>query len=217
MEGLSKRLGILCAVILTSGIVNHFGPSIPQKERTEEEVAAMLPLKVNNFTAQLANGQYCSYRLDQSNYDVLHPWGIVARAFSNGPEKYEVVAIASRRKESFHDPQTCLTAQGWTLTNQRVSSVETKSRGTVPITLFEMEKGSEKHTALYFLKLTEGYFAEFSTVKTQMLKHKIVHLLKDDEGAFIRIIPEGPSDEDKIKQFASDWIDEAVSTSKGYY
>ena len=93
----------------------------------------------------------------------------------------------------------------------------TKSRGTVPVTLFEMEKGGEKKTAMYFLKITQGYYAEFGSVKWDMFKYKVLHWGKDDEGAFIRIIPEGPSSEEKMKQFAADWIDEAVKTSKNYY
>ena len=217
MEGLSKRLGILCGIFLTTGLVLNFAPRPAQVERTEAEVAAMLPLKVKHFTAALAQGQYWTYKLDQSNYDILNPWGIVARVFVDGQEKYEVVAIASRRKESFHDPQTCLTAQSWNLTDQRVESIMTKSRGTVPVTLFEMEKGGEKKTAMYFLKITQGYYAEFGSVKWDMFKYKVLHWGKDDEGAFIRIIPEGPSSEEKMKQFAADWIDEAVKTSKNYY
>ena len=217
MERLGKRLGILCAVVLTTGATLNFAPKPKQIERTEPEIAAMLPVKVNHFTAELAQGQYCSYKLDKSNYDVLQPWGIVARIFSNGPQRYEVVAIASRKKESFHDPQTCLTAQGWLLSNQRSSSITTKTRGTIPITLFEMELGTEKLTSMYLLKTTQGYYSDFGKVKWDMFKYKALHFGKDDEGAFIRIIPKGPSTEEQLKQFAADWIDEAVSTSKNYY
>lgn len=217
MEGLGKRLGILCATVLTTGLVLNFAAKPKQVERKEPEIAAMLPLKVDHFTAELAKGQYCTYKLDQSNYDILQPWGIVARVFTDGPSGYEVVAIASRKKESFHDPQTCLTAQGWALSNQRVTTVTTNTRGTIPITLFEMDKGTEHMTAMYFLKTTQGYFAEFSAVKWAMFKYKVFHLGKDDEGAFIRIIPKGPSTEEKMKKFAADWVDEAVKTSNNYY
>ena len=217
MEGLGKRLGILCAIVLTAGATLTFAAKPKQVERTEVEVAAMLPDKVNHYTAEIAKGQYCTYKLDQSNYDILQPWGIVARVFVDGASSYEVVAIASRKKESFHDPQTCLTAQGWLLSNQRVSTVTTKTRGIVPITLFEMDKGSEHLTSMYFLKTTQGYFAEFSAVKWAMFKYKALHIGKDDEGAFIRIIPKGQSSEEKMKQFAAEWIDEATVTSKNYY
>ena len=217
MEGLGKRLGILCAVFLTTGATLNFAAKPKQIERKEPEIAAMLPLKVKHFTADIPKGQYCTTKMDQSNYDILQPWGIVAREFVDGASRFEVVAIASRKKESFHDPQTCLTAQGWLLSNQRVSSTTTKSRGVVPITLFEMEKGGEKLTAMYFLKTTQGYFAEFTAVKWAMFKYKALHVGKDDEGAFIRIIPRSNVSEAKLKQFASDWIDEAVKTSNNYY
>ena len=217
MEGLGKRLGILCAIVLTTGATLTFAPRPSQVERTEEQIAAMLPLKVNRYNAELAPGKYCTYTMDKSNYDILNPWGIVARVFVNGPEKYEVVAIASRRKESFHDPQTCLTAQGWTLSNQRVMSITTKSRGQVPVTLFDMTRGTEKLTSMYFLKVTQGYYAEIGKLKLDMFKYKVINLGKDDEGAFIRIIPQGTSTEEKMKQFAADWIDEAVKTSNNYY
>jgi hypothetical protein len=217
MEGLAKRLGILCAIVLTTGATLNFAPKPKQVERTEEEVAKMLPLKVKHYNAELAEGQYCSYKLDQSNYEILHPWGIVARNFVDGPSKYEVVAIASRRKESFHDPQTCLTAQGWTLSNQRVETVTTKNRGVVPVTLFDMDMGTDHRTAMYFLKVTQGYYAEFGKLKWDMFKYKVFHFGKDDEGAFIRIIPSGLSSESQMKEFAADWIDEATKTSKEYY
>ncbi len=217
MERLSKRVGILCAIVLTTGATLNFAPRQAQVERTEAEIAGMLPLKVKHFTAELAPGQYCTYKMDKTNYDVLQPWGIVARVFADGPAKYEVVAIASRKKESFHDPQTCLTAQGWKLSDQRIVTISTKSRGDVPITLFDMELGTEKKTAMYFLKTTQGYYSEFGKVKWDMFKFKVFHFGKDDEGAFIRIIPLGPSTEAKMKQFAADWIDEAVKTSKDYY
>ena len=49
MEGLGKRLGILCAIVLTTGATLTFAPRPSQVERTEEQIAAMLPLKVNRY------------------------------------------------------------------------------------------------------------------------------------------------------------------------
>jgi hypothetical protein len=184
---------------------------------SETEVASMLPLKVKHFDAELAKGEYCSYKMDKSNYDILKPWGIVARTFTDGPEKYDVVVIASRSKESFHDPQVCLTAQGWELSNQRIETMHTQTRGDVPITLFEMKNGNDKRTAMYFLKTTQGYYADMSKLKLDMFKYKVKNFGKDDEGAFIRIMPMGPSDEKKMVKFAAEWLDEAVKTSNNYY
>lgn len=219
MERLSftKKLGILCAILLTTGATLNFAPRPKQVDRSESEIAAMLPKTVDKFNAELANGEYCTYKMDQVNYDILQPWGIVPRVFDNGPERYEVVVIASRKKESFHDPQVCLTAQGWTLSNQRVDSMETKTRGQVPITLFDMERNGEKRTAMYFLKTTQGYYADMAKVKWDMFRFKITHFGKDDEGAFIRILPMGELNVDKMKKFAAEWVDEATKTSENYY
>lgn len=219
MEGLtiSKKLGILCALFLATGATLNFAPRTKQVERSEEDIAAMLPLKVDHYTAELASGQTCTYKLDKVNYDILQPWGIVARTFIDGPNKYDVVVIASRRKESFHDPQVCLRAQGWELTNQRTDTIQTKTRGTVPITLFDMAQGGDKRTAMYFLKTTQGYYADMSKLKWDMFKYKLRHLGKDDEGAFVRIMPMGTLNVEQMKKFAADWIDQAAQTSKNYY
>ena len=213
----TKKLGILCGLFLATGATLNFAPRPKQVERTEKEIADMIPDRVGNFQAELAPGSYCSYKMEQVNYDVLQPWGIVPRIFVSGDEKYEVVVIASRKKESFHDPQVCLTAQGWNLSNQRVDTVQTKTRGMVPVTLFDMAKNGDHRTAMYFLKTTQGYYAEFGKVKWDMFKYKFLHAGKDDEGAFVRILPNGIRDVDKMKAFAANWIDEATKTSKNYY
>jgi Protein of unknown function (DUF3485) len=217
MEGLGKKIGILGIAFLGTGMAINFAPRAKQVDRTEPEIAAMLPEKVGRYFADLPKGEYCSYKMDQSNYDILKPWGIVARLFHNGQEKYDVVVIASRNKDSFHDPQVCLTGQGWGLTNQRIDTVSTKTRGEVPITLFDMEMRGEKKTAMYFFKTTQGYYGDISKVKLDMFTFKLKNFGKDDEGAFIRIIPHGTANLDRMKLFAADWIDTATDTSKGYY
>ena len=40
---------------------------------------------------------------------------------------------------------------------------------------------------------------------------------KDDEGAFIRVIPVMNANEESLKRFTALWIDSAVKTSNGYY
>ncbi len=214
---IGKRLAIVCVFFAATGLAYNVAPRPKQVEREEADIAAMLPVKAGSFTAQLAPGQYCTYKLDKVNYDVLQPWGIIARVFTHGAEQYEVVVIASHKKESFHDPQVCLTAQGWALSNQREDTLQTSLRGTLPITLFDMDKGGQKLTAMYFLKMTSGYHAGISDVKWDMFKYKVAHVGIEEEGAFVRIIPSNPTSVEQLKKFASEWVDEATKTSKGYY
>lgn len=217
MERLGTKLGILAVAFMGTGMALNFAPRAKQVDRTEPEVAAMLPERVGKFFADLPQGEYCSYKMDQSNYDILKPWGIVARLFHSGTERYDVVVIASRNKDSFHDPQVCLTAQGWNLTNEQLDVIHTKTRGDVPITRFDMEQRGEKKTAMYFLKTTQGYYGSMKKLKFDMFTYKIKHMGTDDEGAFIRIIPHGSGDVETMKKFAAAWIDTAAETSKGYY
>jgi hypothetical protein len=217
MERLRKRIWPISIAFLLAGTALSLTPKVKQVDRTEEEVAKVLPVKVGRFDAVMGQGETCSYTMDKSTYDVLKPWGIVARVFADGNEQYDVVAIVSRSKESFHDPQICFTAQGWNLTNQRHDVLKTKTRGDVPITLVDMENGGVRTVAMYFFKTTQGYFGDMSKVKMSMLTYKLTHFMKDDEGAFIRVIPKGVVDVPRMKIFVADWVDEAGKVSAGYY
>lgn len=212
-----KPLIQIAVVLSFFGLGLNFAPRPKQVERTSEEIEKMVPLKLSNYTTALEAGKSVSYEMGKEVYDVLHPWAIVARIFTKGEEEYDVVAIASRNKDSFHDPQVCFTAQDWKLTNQRFATVVTKSRGNVPVTLVDMEKNGEKKIALYFFKTTQGYIGGIQEVKLKMMTYKFKHFGKDDEGAFIRVIPTKVVDEELLKKFTGQWIDAAVKSSKGYY
>lgn len=217
IETLKRRISLIGMVLLTFGVAVNFGPRPKQVERTTAEIENMVPLKLSGFRTELAAGQTVSYTMDKEVYEVLHPWAIVARVFSTKDHQYDVVVIASRNKDSFHDPQVCFKAQNWTLSNQRLSTVSTQKRGEVPVTLVDMEQDGERRIALYFFKTTQGYFGDIHEVKLKMMSYKFLHLGKDDEGAFIRIIPDSGVSEEQLKQFVGSWIDAASETSKGYY
>jgi hypothetical protein len=128
-----------------------------------------------------------------------------------------VVAIASNSKESFHDPQICFSAQGWRLSNQRDDVIKTKTRGDVPVTLVDMEQRGDNRVAMYFFRLSKGYYGNMGLVKRDMLKHLFTNWGQKDEGAFIRLIPTSSVDVEKMKKFAADWVDAANESSQGYY
>ena len=214
---MKKTLWVLAGLMTSIGLAYNFAPRPSEKTMTEEQVGAMLPMKVGKFTPMLKKGETVSYQMDKASYDILKPWGICARVFTSGNEAYDMVAIASNSKESFHDPQICFKAQGWNLTNQRDDVIKTKTRGDVPVTLVDMEQRGDKRVAMYFFKLTKGYYGNMGLVKKDMLVHLFTHLGQKDEGAFLRVIPTGIVDVEKMKLFAADWVDEAGKTSNGYY
>ncbi len=214
---MKKTLWILAGLMTTIGAAYNFAPRPPERVMTEAQVIEMLPMKVGKFSPMLKPGENVSYKMDQSSYDILKPWGICARVFVHGPESYDVVAIASNSKESFHDPQICFKAQGWSLTNQRDDIIKTKSHGNVPVTLVDMEQRGDKRVAMYFFRLSRGYYGNMSLVKKDMLTYLFTHWGQKDEGAFIRLIPTGTVDIEKMKKFAASWVDAANESSKGYY
>ena len=213
---MKKTLWIMSGLLTSIGVAFNFAPRPAETSMTEDQVINMLPIKVGRFQPMMKDGEKVSYKMDQSSYDILKPWGICARVFVNGNESYDVVAIASNSKESFHDPQICFSAQGWRLSNQREDVIRTKTRGDVPVTLVDMEQGGNEKVAMYFFRLSKGYYGNMGKVKRDMLTHLFTKLSKD-EGAFIRIIPTGNLDLEKMKAFAANWVDEANESSKGYY
>lgn len=222
MERLNLRLWAVAIVSLAVGAVLFAAPRPEQKARTESWIGQQLPTQVGNFkfisNQEDPSNTLCTYKMDKMTYDTLHPWGIVARVFSNGPEAYDVVVIGSNDKESFHDPKVCFGAQAWTLGAERVEKIHTKTRGDVDVTVVDMTKGNDKTIAVYFYKTQSGFVSTNNGVKISMLKYKITHLGKNDEGAFIRVIPRqlNPNLEN-MKAFIGDWLDESGKTSNGYY
>ncbi len=217
MAGLKKAVWILGVSFVATGLAFNVVPRDHERKLTEDNVLDMLPVKVGRFTPVLKDGEKVSYRMDEGTYGLLKPWGICARVFVNGSESYDVVAIASNNKESFHDPNICFSAQGWQLSNQRLEYIESKSHGRIPVTLVDMEQHGDKRVAMYFFRLNQGYYGDMAKVKRDMLVYTLKNFGKKDEGAFIRIIPTGVVDVEKMKTFAGNWVDSANESSKGYY
>jgi hypothetical protein len=217
MEGLTKRLFVFGGAVMAMGAIMNFAPRPSQKILTESDIEKLLPTKVGDFSCKFEGSTAASYKMPQSTYDTLKPWGIVARVFRKANESYDVVAVASRSGESFHNPQVCFTAQGWVLSNERVELLHTKTRGDVPVTIVDMANSTSKTNALYFFKVNSGYYGPIRECKINMAKYMFTHFGKSDEGAFIRVIPTTEQSVDNIKKFTADWIDEANKVSNGYY
>ncbi len=224
LRGARNRAFVAAGLLLAVGASLAFVPKPEATVRSEVWVASGLPERVGDYArvpAQDPKFPYCSYKMDKGTYDILRPWGIVPRVFSNGRETYDVVVIGSNSKDSFHDPRVCFSAQGWNLSNEREEKIRTKTYGDVPVTLVDMDHDGQKTIAMYFYRLREGYVGSNAGAKKEMLLYKLAKLGKDNEGGFIRIIPSGaggasPKPE-ALKAFAAAWVDEAAKTSGGYY
>lgn len=215
-----KRAFVAAGLLLAVGASLALAPKPSLVKRSEEDVAKALPMEFAGFRmapASDASAPYCTYKMDKATYDILRPWGIVPRVFQKEGESYDVVVIGSNTKDSFHDPGVCFSAQGWNLSNAREEMLSTKTYGNVPVTLVDMDREGQKTIAMYFYRLREGYVASNTGVKKQMLMYKLKNLGKDDEGGFIRIIPSGGANLQKLKTFAAQWVDAAAKSSNRYY
>ncbi|HRJ26667.1 MAG TPA: exosortase-associated EpsI family protein [Fimbriimonadaceae bacterium] len=165
-----------------------------------------------------------SYKMDQVTYDLLLPYGIVSRVYRSRDKAYDVVLIASRSKDSFHDPRICFTGQGWTLVTQDQMKAESKTVGTIPVSIVVMTGRTEadrNKVAAFFYKGPDGYVAGTNDVKWSMFK---AEFLGNDnlDGVFYRVIPlHRPKDQESavadVLDFIGKYIDAAHASSDGYF
>jgi hypothetical protein len=202
-----------------------FGPKAATKPKTEEWMLDNLPKSVPGFTMlEYESSQEYTYRMDERTYNELAPFGIVARVYSNPEtgELYDVVIIASRSRDSFHDPRICFTAQGMTLSSQWPDKVETKSRGTAYMTMTLMDSDTGRNNLAAFLYRGQGTFYKTTNeLKLGMAKETLL-FGSDLDGVFYRFIPQHKTEDqvqqrEQLKKFISMYLDEASEFSKGYF
>lgn len=220
LERLRLRAFVLGGVLLISGVVVHFMPTVAASgDKTEAWMENNLPTSVGNYRmlSSTLNPKQ-SYRMDDSTYEVLKPYGIVSRIFSSLGRRYDAVVIASRSKESFHDPRVCFTAQGFAIESEQVESVQTKTKGRIPVTVANLNnQRSGKRLAIFFYKGPDGYHAstlgfKFGLFKAQMLGGSNL------DGVFYRFIALSDNiSREQLFEFVANFMDEAGKVSKGYF
>lgn len=225
MEGLTKRTYIVAGAMVAWGAFMFFStPKTSTKPLTENQLERLCPPVVGRMTyATSVEDSMCSYKMDQTTYDLLKPFGIVARTYTYGAKSFDAVIIASQSEDSFHNPQICFSAQGWEFEKQAMETVESKSQGVIPFTLLTMtnSKGDAKRTlAAYFYKGTGNkYYGATNSFKVGLFLAAMKGQSLD--GVFYRVIPQyrAVNDEEQVKelkQFIRAWVDAAAESSKGY-
>lgn len=213
MEKLTLRIIAVGAVLIASGaLVNALGKQ-DRTTRTEVWVEGKLPQSVGKFTMVTGEQPGSTYRMDESTYETLKPYGIVCRRYTKGSEMYDVVVIASRSKESFHDPAQCFTSQGFVLEGSSELPFETKTHGPMMSTLREMVREGRPMITAYFYKSPTGYTAKNSEVKWTLLFEQM-KLNTDLDSAFYRFIPlhDGATKE-QLAKFMGEYMDATAKSS----
>lgn len=218
MEGLKKRSLFLAAVFIVFGGWIVFTPrTLASSPVNEDWMADKAPEKVGAFRSVSGpQGPAYTYKMDETTYNELKPLGILARRYNDGTNEFDVVLIASNRKDSFHDPRVCFTAQQWEIQYEEQRKIET-SRGKIPITLAHMtHSGKEVTKAAFFYRSPDGFFSTPQDLSIGFLKRVLVGK-SDFEGVFYRFMPMGNSTEEEFLDFIRSYLEAAAKTSGGYF
>lgn len=239
MERLKKRVWIVAGVFVIWGAMLQFAPEIPRslvrsalgvagikgssvrvaaENKTEAWMEANTPKEVGNYHfLPSADNPAVSYKMDEGTYKELAPWGIVARRFADGDKIFDAVLIASESKDSFHDPRVCFTAQQFTIDKETVDYVQTKTRGTIPVTLAEMTSKEGKSLTVFFYRGPGGFFPTTQKLKLNMFLHQC-KTMESPQGVFYRFIPLylGAQKEDLFK-FIAEFMDTSAGVSGGFF
>jgi hypothetical protein len=217
VERLKKRVYAIALVLLAFGLALQTAPRAEFGDaKSEEWLESKAPRKVADFFADPG----VPYRMDEVTYRELNPFGIVVRIFRHGPDAYDVVMIASNRKESFHDQRVCFSAQGWTLVGDSLAYVESKTRGRVPVTLLDLSaSGRGKRYAVLFYRGPGGFYSNPRDLAWSMFKEQLWFWRKPNlESVFYRIIPlRSETTKEELLEFTGALLDAASESSDGYF
>lgn len=218
MEKIVRRTVAFGAALLFSGLAIQASvrPAVPPAGRNEAWLEDLSPTVVPGYRfLPAAAGSRTSYRMDKSTYDTLTPYGIVAQVYEQGPNRYDAVVIASNKKASFHDPSVCFSAQNWSLRDQRIETLDTKSRGQIPVTVVDLEGPSGKSVAIFLYKGPNGFVGATSRLKWEMFLDQLTKG-RQPEAVFYRFIDISKSvSKTRLKEFAARYLDAIDRTSGG--
>ena len=225
MERVKKRAVAALGMLLVAGVFMAFSASDDGDTIDEKWMIDNSPRQVGGFKMLSgAESDDYSYKMDETTYNELQPYGIVAKVYENPEtgETYDVVLIASKSKDSFHDPRVCFSAQGWSLNNQWSDSVETETRGVAYMTVTDMDGPQGRGRLAAFLYRGQGKF--YKSTNELKLGMFLAQLKGGGnlDGVFYRIIPQynNPDQAEMLrdmKEFISNYLDTANEVSGGYF
>lgn len=224
MERLKRNIYVLAGILAVAGLtVTAFGTR-KAVQQDENDLEKMLPVRVlgaEYVPGREDDGQ--TYKMTDMSYRVLQAtFGIVCRVYDINGDSFDTVIVASRAKDSFHDPNICFSAQGWLIEKRTVDYVQTELRGKVPYTRITAynEQRRSRSMAAFLYKGPEGFVDDTNVLKLQFLREEM--MLGDNlDGVFYRFIPEfrgTPTEEEqeeKLERFIGAYLDEAHRTSGG--
>jgi len=191
-------------------------PRAHGERRDEAWLSAKVPDEVAGYRFQPgADDPKCSYKMDETTYNVLKPNGINARRYGLGARTYDVVVIESNNGDSFHDPTVCFTSQGHEIVSQESARVKTRTRGEIPITLLQTKSEAGVRWAAYTYQGPSG----MKEAPMPLLLDLFVTELRTSKvpaGVFYRFMGLSPvGSRDELLAFTAEYFDRVHETSDG--
>jgi hypothetical protein len=192
--------------------------SSPKKRMDEKAMQEKAPKSIpGHQMIPGPEGLAYSYKMPDSTYHTLKPYGIVAQTFTDGNVMYDVVLISSDNHESFHDPKICFSGQGWTFNSTREESIKLADGRMIPATIVEMQGPTGESSAVYFYKGPSGFRSKPQALQLDMFK-EVLFGRKPTDSTFYRFMPSGPGVTlEQLKGFIKTYMVSAASESGGFF
>ncbi len=218
MEGLKLRSYVFAGLCLVIGAGILVAPKRVFAKKSESWMETKAPDAVGDYRFLAgSDNPLQSYKMNESTYTTLNPFGIVARHYGKGDQAYDVVLIASNANESFHDPRVCFTSQQYEINKETRDVIKTKTRGEVPVTIAQMRSRDAESVTCFFYKGPTGFHSSTKDIKVDLFMSRV--LGRDNvDGVFYRFIPLNPETTiDQLKTFVADYLEAAKASSDGYF
>lgn len=219
MEGLKVRSFAVAGVLVVCGLVLQAMPKAELDRKDEKFMETMAPTQVGQFRFEPSfNDPQRSYEVDERTYDLLNPFGVVGRIYSDGTKSFDVLLISGNDKNCFHDNRVCFSGQGFNIVGQDIETVDTP-RGKIPVTFLSLEhpQRGKLIAAMFFKGPRNEWFSLPQPLTFAMFKEQL-RLGKDLNSTFYRIIPGGgDTDRASLKAFIGEYLVAAEASSNGFF
>ncbi len=217
MEITTKRCIVLAVLLLAFGTLARLQPTRTAPWRTERWMEDALPTEIPGFRMDLsAEKPRQSYDAGERQYKMLLPYGIVCRVFRKGETGIDTVVIAGNDRDTFHDPYFCLPGQDWKITSSHEGVIQTKTRGTVPVSSIALEHPQfGKRRAIFCYRGPTKYHPTQNSLYLDWFTTEL-KLGKPPEGAFFRFMSVSDDVQEKdLLEFAAVYLDAATAMNGG--
>ncbi|HLK13935.1 MAG TPA: exosortase-associated EpsI family protein [Fimbriimonadaceae bacterium] len=215
-----KRILILGVLMCIVGIVGAIASQLqkPKFKVTQSWMESKAPAEVGGFSS------IASAPADQATLDALQPYGIVDRDYIKEGKRFNVMLLASDRRESFHSPNVCLPAQGLNITNEHDETVQTRTHGAIRVTIAELTLQSapaDKQYMAFLYRVQNRFLARSGNTTLVLTLAMFAGPIRgnfDQDTVFYRFITENSkASEEELRSFVANFLDTAHDTSGGFF